>query len=81
MINLLPANQDYLDRFGYVVTVKLGHSYSKEFKEFYSWCGSHLGVHYKDWFIVSAGKDIYTLRCRNDKWATFLALTWFDVIQ
>ncbi len=81
MIHLPLANQDYLDKFGYTVTVKLGRSHTKEFKEFYSWCKARLGEQYKDWFIVSAGKDIYTLRCRNAKWATFLALTWFDVIR
>lgn len=74
------AYGDYLERFGYSVTVKLGKSYSKEFKSFYEWCQSHLGVHYKDWFIVSAGKDTYTLKCQNDKWATFLILTWVDKI-
>jgi hypothetical protein len=74
-------NINYLERFDYAVKVKLGKVYSKEFKEFYAWCDQHLGVHYKDWFIINAGKDIYTLRCRNDKWATFLALSWFDVIE
>ena len=81
MIDLPLPNQDYLARFDYSVTVELGRSHSTEFKEFYTWCDKHLGVHYKDWFIISAGKDIYTLRCRNDKWTTFLALTWFDVIR
>jgi len=77
MINF-PPNQDYLERFDYSIKVKLGKSYSPEFKDFYSWCDSHLGVRYKDWFIVSAGKDTYTLRCRNNKWATFLVLSHVD---
>ena len=81
MTNLPTPNIDYLERFDYAITVKLGKSYSKEFKTFYEWCNSHLGVKYKDWFIVSSGKDTYTLKCRNNKWAMFLALTWIDVIE
>lgn len=75
------VNQAYLERFDYSIEVRLGKSYSAEFKEFYAWCHSHLGVHYKDWFIISAGKDTYILNCRNSKWATFLTLTWIDKIE
>jgi hypothetical protein len=74
------AYWDYLKRFEYKLTVKLGPSHTDEFKEFTLWCHEHLGTKYKDWFMTSNGKGHYTLFARSSKWATFLALTWIDVI-
>lgn len=72
------AMSEYLAQFEYKVTVRLGSSYSPEFKEFIEWCNTRLGTKYKDWFIYANGKNTYTLFCRNDKWAMFLALTHID---
>jgi hypothetical protein len=72
------AYADYLKQFEYKVTLKLGPTYSKEYQEFSTWCHARLGVKFKDWFITSNSRGVYTLFCRSNKWATFLALTWVD---
>ena len=72
---------EYLDKFTYRQTLNLGPSHSAKFKEFHEWCNSHLGVKFKDWFLFPCGKDVYTLFCRDSKWAIFLALTWVDIIS
>jgi hypothetical protein len=69
---------EYLAQFNYRITVKLGHSHTAEFKEFNEWCELRLGNKYKDWFITSNSKGVYTLFCRDSKWASFLALTHVD---
>jgi hypothetical protein len=74
------ATAEYISQFEYRVTVRLGPSYSKEFKEFSEWCSDRLGVRYKDWFIIASAKNEYVLHCRTDKWSTFLALTHIDKI-
>lgn len=71
---------DYIKQFEYRITIKLGHTYTNEFKEFNEWCVERLGTKYKDWFFTSNGKGHYTLFCRDSKWACFLALTWVDRI-
>jgi len=71
---------DYLKQFEYRVTLKLGHSYGYDFKEFTDWCNTRLGVKYKDWFLYTSQKGEYTLFCRSSKWAIFLALTYVDKI-
>jgi hypothetical protein len=80
MIIPTPESKDYFEQFDYTIAVRLGRTYTPEFKEFTAWCDLHLGTRYKDWFIISSGPNIYTLTCRNNKRATFLALTWIDVI-
>lgn len=75
-----PSYWAYLKQFDYQVTVKLGQSYTHDFKQFTEWCNQRLGVKYKDWFIADVGKGRYTLFARNTKWATFLTLTWVDKI-
>lgn len=72
------ALAEYLAKFEFKVTVKLGNSYQAEFTEFNTWCEERLGPKYKDWFLVSNGKGIYTLFCKSNKWASFLALTHVD---
>ena len=74
------AFSDYLSQFNYKVTVKLGYTYTTEYKDFAEWCKTRLGVQYKDWFLTSNGKGNYTLFCRDNKWMTFLALTHVDII-
>jgi hypothetical protein len=72
------AYWDYLKQFEYRLTVKLGASHTKEFKEFNEWCQEHLGTKFKDWFITSSSRGVYTLYARSSKWASFLALTYVD---
>lgn len=72
------AYWDYLKQFEYHITLKLGNSYTREFKEFNAWCEQRLGTKYKDWFITSDSRGTYTLHARSNKWAAFLALTWVD---
>ena len=74
------AMNEYLDQFTYKIHLRLGPTYSKEFRDFTEWCQERLGQKYKDWFLYSAGKDHYVLFMRNSKWGTFLALTWVDNI-
>ena len=74
------AASEYIGQFEYKLLVRLGPSYSKEFKEFSEWCSDRLGVRYKDWFIIASAKNEYVLHCRTDKWSTFLALTHIDKI-
>ena len=72
------AYWDYLKRFEYRLTVRLGASHTAEYKQFDIWCQTHLGAKFKDWFITSNSKGTYTLYSRSNKWAMFLALTWVD---
>ena len=72
--------REYIERFVYRLDLKLGPVYSSQYKEFEVWCHARLGIKYKDWCITTAGKGVYTLHCTNNKWATFLALTWVDMI-
>lgn len=74
------AVTEYIHQFEYKLRVRLGPSYSKEFKEFSEWCSNRLGVKFKDWFILAADKNEYTLYCKTNKWAMFLALTHVDKI-
>ena len=75
-----PSYWEYIERFDYRLTVKLGKTYTPEFKEFSAWCENRLGTKYKDWFLTSNSKGHYTLFCKSNKWSTFLALTWVDKI-
>ena len=79
--DLNKALGDYLAQFSYRVDVKLGHTYTQEFKDFTAWCEARLGPKYKAWFLYTLGNGRYTLWLREDKWASFLALTWVDVIE
>ena len=72
------AYGDYIKQFEYRMAFKLGASYSKEYKEFHDWCSTRLGIKFKDWFITSNSKGVYTIYVRSSKWASFLALTWVD---
>jgi uncharacterized protein YycO len=74
------AYSDYISNFDHKVTVKLGYTYTSKYKEFTEWCEDRLGIRYKDWFLTSNGKGYYTLFCRDNKWMTFLALTYVDII-
>ena len=71
---------EYMSRFTYRVTLRLGPSHGREFKEFMAWCRERLGTQHKDWCVLSKSKDTYTLFCLSDKWAMFLALTYIDNI-
>jgi len=74
------AYADYLKQFEYRITIKLGPTHSNQYQEFTAWCHTRLGIKFKDWFITSNSKGVYTLYARSNKWATFLALTWLDKI-
>ncbi len=74
------AMRDYLSKFSYHVELSLGASWTTEFKDFNAWCEQRLGTKYKDWFLYSTGSKTYILFLRNDRWASFLALTWVDFI-
>jgi hypothetical protein len=74
------AKADYIAQFPYAVQVQLGKTHSAEFKDFYGWCSERLGTHYRDWFIIASGRDLYTLYSRDTKWASILILTHVDKI-
>jgi hypothetical protein len=75
------ALANYLKQFDYRVNVKLGSTYTREYNDFLDWCRARLGQQYKDWFIYSLGKGKYCVFIRESKWATFLALTWVDMLD
>jgi hypothetical protein len=74
------AKADYLAQFPYSIKFQFGPTHGQEFQEFNRWCSEHLGNKFKDWFILSAGKGLYTLYSRDNKWATILILTHVDKI-
>jgi hypothetical protein len=78
--NFNVAYWDYLKQFEYRITINLGPTYKPEYEEFSAWCHDKLGVKFKDWFITSNGKGVYTLHARSNKWSTFLAFKWLDKI-
>jgi hypothetical protein len=67
--------QDYLLGFTEQATLKGTWAKDAEVKLCYTWCEEHLGVKYKDWFMM--GNTIYFKDSRN---ATFFRLTWSDLI-
>ena len=71
---------EYLDKFTYRQRLRLGPSYSVDFKEFSAWCEANLGTKFKDWFLFPCGREEYTLFCASDKWAIFLTLLHIDKI-
>ena len=75
------ALNEYLKKFEYRVNVRLGSTYTKEYTEFHAWCKARLGEQYKDWFIYSLGHGKYRVFVTDNKWATFLALTWVDMLD
>jgi hypothetical protein len=74
------ALSDYISRFEFKVTLKLGQSYNQDFATFNQWCEDRLGTKYKDWFLYPMSKDTYRLYCRESKWSIFLTLTHVDKI-
>lgn len=81
--SLAVAIHSYLKKFDYHIELKLGASYSKEYKEFDEWCHNNLGEKYKDWYIIGQGgsKDInYTIHLRNSRWGILLALRFPELV-
>lgn len=72
------AKAEYIAQFPYSIKLKFGPTHGLEFQEFNRWCNTHLGSKFKDWFLLSAGKGLYTLYSRDNKWATILILTYVD---
>lgn len=74
------AKLEYIAQFNYRVNLRLGSTYSAEFEQFHNWCEQHLGTKFKDWFMITKGKGVYTLFSKDNKWAMFLVLTYVDNI-
>jgi hypothetical protein len=66
---------DYLNSF--TEKVKLNGTWAKtpEVKECYLWCEKHLGVKYRDWYLLGS-----TLHFKDSKNATMFRLTWSELI-
>ena len=79
-VEFAKAAHEYVSGFAYSVELQLGPSYSADFKEFQAWAVKRLGVKYKDWFMMSSGKDKYRLYCKDTKWSMFLVLEHVDKI-
>jgi hypothetical protein len=75
------AAAEYLSQFPLTLTLNLGQSYGSTFKEFHQWCADNLGYQYKDWFLVSTKRGIFTLYLRNPKWLSILALRFSDLVD
>jgi hypothetical protein len=74
----------YVKKFPYRIRIKLGRTYTNEFKEFHEYCLTTLGTKYKDWFIVTDGgthNDTWTLWLKDDKKSMFLALKYSECID
>ena len=74
------AYADYLKQFEYRIQLRLGPTYSNQYQEFSVWCHTRLGPKFKDWFVTSNSKGVYTIFIRSSKWASFLTLTWVDYL-
>jgi hypothetical protein len=67
--------EEYLSGFTECVTLRGTWAKSPEVKSCYAWCEQHLGIKYKDWFMMGD-----TLHFKDTKKATFFRLTWNDLI-
>lgn len=67
--------QQYLRGFTERATLKGTWARSPEVKSCYAWCEQHLGIKYKDWFMMGD-----TIHFKDNKKATFFRLTWGDLI-
>jgi hypothetical protein len=74
------AKSEYIAQFPYQVVVRLGGTYTDQFAEFEQWCQEHLGTKFRDWFMMSKGKGLYTLYAKDTKWSMFLVLAHVDKI-
>ena len=82
--SLAVAIHNYMKKFDYHIELKLGPTWSEEYKEFDQWCWDNLGEKYKDWFVMGQGgsKDIrYTLHLRNSRWGVILPLRFPDLVD
>jgi hypothetical protein len=78
------AIASYLLKFPYKINIKVGQTYTQNFKEFNAWCEKTLGVKYKDWFLIGhAGinNPTYTLYLKDSKKSMFLALKYSEIID
>ena len=65
----------YLRGFTEKVRLKGTWARDQEVKDCYRWCEQHLGVKYKDWYMLGS-----TLHFKDTKRATIFRLTWSDLI-
>lgn len=79
--NTSPQIEEYLSNFGYRIRLKAGYTWSAEFQEFNKWCEENLGTKYKDWFLAAGGNRHYILYVKNNKWASFLALRFAELVD
>ena len=66
---------EYLESFTEMATLSGSYTRNPEVKECYRWCEAHLGVKYRDWFMMN--NSIYF---KNNKSATMFRLTWGHLI-
>ena len=66
---------EYLKGFTETATLKGSYARSPEVKECYRWCEAHLGVKYRDWFMMND-----SVHFKNNKSATMFRLAWGHLI-
>jgi hypothetical protein len=71
---------EYLSKFEHHIVLNCGESHNSKFKEVYHWCSDHLGVRYKDWFMMNNSTKGQILHVNDTKWITMLQLTFPEVI-
>jgi hypothetical protein len=71
---------EYISSFPYHIEVEAGPVYNETFKDFSAWCNNSLGVKFKDWFLLSTGKNSYRLYMRDTKHSMFLSLKYSNII-
>lgn len=74
-MTLGPDAQEYLRGFTETVTLKGDYQKDREVRECYKWCEAHLGIKYKDWFMIHSG-----IHFKNNKSATMFRLMWGHLI-
>lgn len=66
---------DYLAGFTETATLVKPWSKSTETRECYDWCEQHLGIKYKDWYMMNQ-----TVYFKNTKGATMFRLMWSHLV-
>ena len=66
---------DYIKGFDVSIELRGTWAKSKDIKQCYEWCESHMGAKYRDWFMIGN-----TMHFKNGKHATMFRLTWNHLI-
>lgn len=66
---------EYLRGFTETVSLKSSYQKSQEVRDCYKWCDQHLGIKYKDWYMIHS-----SIHFKDSKGATMFRLMWGHLI-